>query len=659
MKIEINVFMTLPLSLSGSTLFITLLSSSLFAQEPLLLTDTCDRYPLGLHLEILEDKNKQWTIEDVTSTELSRQFVPSQQEAPSMGFTSSAYWMRFRLGDDTAKEREWLLEIDRPLIDRIELYIPKISGSYVLKKEGRLFPFEEREVKHRNFVFRLPVASEKVQTFYLRVESESAIFFSLIIWSSEAFARKDHHEQIGLGLYYGIILAMVLYNAFLFLSLRDRSYLYYVLYISTFVFTVMGKDGIAFEYVWRTIPWWKKPSQPFFMGFSLLWAWTFARSFLLTKVNLPRLDKFLLILMALSGLQLLSPLFIGFPATLKLRYGMILLSILTIIPISILCMHRGYRPARYFLISWAGFLGGIFLYLLMAFGVLPRSFLTFYGLQIGSIAEVILLSLGLADRINLIQEKEQTQRQVIGELERELQIGHDMQMGLMPKESPQIPGFDIAGRCLPATHVGGDLFQYFPQANGRFGIGVADVTGHAMEAAIPLVMFSGILRSQIELGGTLEELFGRLNHSALQALTGRTFVCFVMGDLELSTRTLLLSNGGCPYPYHYQAARNEVVELQVEAYPLGVRPDTHYPVREVPLAPGDRIVFCSDGIIEADNAREELFGFERTARTIQSGCEEDLSAEQLLDHLIHEVKSFTQDAAQGDDQTIVVLGVES
>ena len=76
------------------------------------------------------------------------------------------------------------------------------------------------------------------------------------------------------------------------------------------------------------------------------------------------------------------------------------------------------------------------------------------------------------------------------------------------------------------------------------------------------------------------------------------------------------------------------------------------------MAPGDRVIFCSDGIIEAENSQEEMFGFERTAETIRKGCQDDLSAPQLLDYLINEVKTFTGEASQGDDMTVVVLKVE-
>ena len=132
-----------------------------------------------------------------------------------------------------------------------------------------------------------------------------------------------------------------------------------------------------------------------------------------------------------------------------------------------------------------------------------------------------------------------------------------------------------------------------------------------------------------------------------------------MGEIDPVTREIRLSNSGCPYPYHYRAADGDVFEIRINAYPLGVNPDTIYPVEKIILEPGDRIVFCSDGIIEAANSAGELFGFGRTTETIQKGCELHLTAPQLLDYLIGEIKQFSQEAPQGDDQTVVVLAVES
>jgi serine phosphatase RsbU (regulator of sigma subunit) len=271
---------------------------------------------------------------------------------------------------------------------------------------------------------------------------------------------------------------------------------------------------------------------------------------------------------------------------------------------------------------------------------------------------------------------QEAQARLIEELEHELSTARALQMGLMPTQAPRLEGFDIAGRCLPAHHVGGDFFQYFRLDADRLAIVLADVTGHAMEAAIPMVLFAGILESQMELSGlagheeektgnpgTLEELFDRLNRSLCRSLGTRTFVCLAMGELcvrpsAASTHALRLANGGCPYPYHFRASTGQVVELESHAYPLGVRPETRYSALEVELGPGDCVVFCSDGIIEAANEAGEIFGFERTGQLIRQGGTAGLSAGALIERLVEEVRAFAGQAPQGDDMTCVALRVE-
>ena len=159
------------------------------------------------------------------------------------------------------------------------------------------------------------------------------------------------------------------------------------------------------------------------------------------------------------------------------------------------------------------------------------------------------------------QKVDEAQKSLIDELEEELQTAHTLQMGLMPTEPPQIEGFDITGRCIPANHVGGDFFQYFEQ-DGKLSICMADVTGHAMEAAIPVVMFSGVLHSQMEEGHAIESLFARLNNTMSATLDSRTYVCFTMGELDVADRSFRIANSGCPYPFHFRAATGDVVELQ-------------------------------------------------------------------------------------------------
>ena len=146
-----------------------------------------------------------------------------------------------------------------------------------------------------------------------------------------------------------------------------------------------------------------------------------------------------------------------------------------------------------------------------------------------------------------------------------------------------------------------------------------------MLAATPVVMFEGVLDTHLRLGTMqLEELFHRLNEVMSDRLTGRTDVCFSIAQIDTNTRAVRFANAGCPYPYHYHAASGDVSELEAHAYPFGVRTGTSYPVVETQLEPGDRLVFCSDGIMEARNSAGDMFGFDQTAETVRQGYQAGL-----------------------------------
>lgn len=244
-------------------------------------------------------------------------------------------------------------------------------------------------------------------------------------------------------------------------------------------------------------------------------------------------------------------------------------------------------------------------------------------------------------------------------LEQELQTAHDMQMSLMPSENPRLAGFDIVGRCRPATEVGGDFYQYFSLEDGRLIIALADVTGHGMKAAIPTMVFSGLLDTQISYTPGPRELMPRLNNSLHRVLERRTFVCFTMAELDPDAGKLRLSNGGCPYPFVFRAATQTVEEIDLSAFPLGIRAESTYAVAELELAQGDLVVLCSDGIIEASDSNDDLFGFERTAETIEAMGRQNASAAQLVDHIFEAVQTFTAGGPQEDDQTMVAIRVET
>jgi flagellar motor switch protein FliG len=256
---------------------------------------------------------------------------------------------------------------------------------------------------------------------------------------------------------------------------------------------------------------------------------------------------------------------------------------------------------------------------------------------------------------------QELQTQQIKEMEEELQTAHDLQMSLMPLESPHIDGLDISGQCIPANHVSGDFFQYF-QKDGKLFVCLADVTGHAMDAAIPMLMFNGILETHIEIMSDVPQLFERLNQSLHRMLRqgpfARTFVRFTVGELSLLDHHLQLCNAACPPPYYYNSVTDKLIDLRQDAYPLGVHPDTSYEPFETSLNAGDYLIFCSDGVMEVSNEAEEQLGYDRTSEVIVETCREKASSQEVLNHILNTANTFKGNAPRTDDMTCVVMRIQ-
>jgi serine phosphatase RsbU (regulator of sigma subunit) len=159
--------------------------------------------------------------------------------------------------------------------------------------------------------------------------------------------------------------------------------------------------------------------------------------------------------------------------------------------------------------------------------------------------------------------------------------------------------------------------------------------------------------------GELSERFGHLNRSLVRSLGERRYVCFTMAEIDVVSGELRLASCGCPYPLHYRADDDSIRELQVDAYPLGVRADTTYDVIEAQLAAGDYLILYSDGIPETVDRDDGMFGFEATASAVLDACRRQATAEELIERVMAAARVFAGRARQEDDMTCVVVRVTS
>jgi signal transduction histidine kinase/CheY-like chemotaxis protein len=378
------------------------------AGQPVVVDENTQKISLGLHVDFLEDPSHILTIEEISSPSLAGRFFPSTKETPGFGFTESNYWVRLTVINTQSESAHYYLELAYPLLDHIDLYTPTTKG-FSVTASGDNHPFSARPAKSRNFIFPLTLDAQKTTTFYLRCSSTSSLNFPLTLFSPLAFSEAVATERSLLGLYYGTMITMLVFSLFFYFVLFDITYLYYFFFIGSFTLFQLSINGLAFQYLWPDSLWWANNNIPFFVLFSLAFATLFTRKALDTNKIVPHLDR---------GLQAIATLaFLILPLTLVLEYGFSIklstgysLTVIFLIITGLTCAIKGHRPAIYYSIAWIAFLVGVVVYSLKSFGFLPNNFFTDWGLQIGSAWEVIILFMGLADRMRF-QEEEKNQLQ--------------------------------------------------------------------------------------------------------------------------------------------------------------------------------------------------------------------------------------------------------
>jgi serine phosphatase RsbU (regulator of sigma subunit)/anti-sigma regulatory factor (Ser/Thr protein kinase) len=247
----------------------------------------------------------------------------------------------------------------------------------------------------------------------------------------------------------------------------------------------------------------------------------------------------------------------------------------------------------------------------------------------------------------LQQQADARQRERI---EQELRVARVVQQTLLPDAVPNLAGWQIAAHWLPAREVSGDFYDFYPLSDGRWGLVIADVTDKGVPAALVMANTHGILRAAAEQLISPGKVLDRVNNLLCPDIPPKMFVTCFYAVLDPATGHLQYANAGHPTPY--QRTASGLVELNARGMPLGLFPDMPYDEKETFLAPGDNLIFYSDGLVEAHNPQEEMFGTGRLKATLADPA----CGEKLIECLVNELNQFTGPGwEQEDDVTFVSL----
>lgn len=238
-------------------------------------------------------------------------------------------------------------------------------------------------------------------------------------------------------------------------------------------------------------------------------------------------------------------------------------------------------------------------------------------------------------------------------LERDLAMAREVQLRLLPPKVPVLKNSELAARFLPARSIGGDLYDFLDYGEGRLAIAVGDVSGKAAPAALYAALVSGILRSQSGQHLTPAAMLAFMNEALRERRLDSQYVTMLFAVWNDADRTLQLANAGAVQPLFCRG--NEVTTLQAVGFPLGLFPDVEYEEFTISTQPGDSLIFFSDGIVDAENAQEEMFGEERLEAVVTKNRKR--SAGQLVDAVLAAVAAFQAGHEHFDDETILAIKV--
>jgi len=335
-----------------------------------------------------------------------RQFRPYHSKySPNIGFDRSAHWFKIVLSNQS-QSREWLMELPYAPLDQIDFYVAGSDSTFTHKVTGDHFPIAERDLAHRHPIFAFSVLPGQSTIIYIRVESISSVQVPITFWHYDAFLKTSYNVQLMNGLFYGAMLLMILYQLFLFLSIRERITFYYVLTLLTMINVVAFFQGYSFLYGYPNSPEFNDilamVTGPIFVVCSTL----LTRAFLNVRQFSKVLDKLLLGNMFLDlGVAMVMTIYFR-QISFKYHNYLIFSHCLLVLICAGYCFYKNYKPARYYLIAWFTPLIAAGIFSLSMVGIMPGYLSTNYtGLMIGCVLQMLFISLALGDRWRSLEKE--------------------------------------------------------------------------------------------------------------------------------------------------------------------------------------------------------------------------------------------------------------
>lgn len=394
---------------------ILLINKNIYSiNKAFILHDNKETYQLTQELSYYIDQTNELKITDIITNKYQQKFKQNNKKILNFGYSDNSHWIRFKVINNTREIQGWNLFLKYANIHFLEFFKSNNKNKIIQEiKTGLLRGKLTRDIDYHRFVFKLNIEQGEENIYYLKMKSTSSLTLLLNIVSNKQFNKDSRTEFLILGIFYTIFIVMFVYNLLVYLfSLRDVNYLYYFLFVLFYVGLNFTNDGLAFQYLWGNNLYLNKYAVLFFLELSILSLLKFSDQFLSLRENRKNLHYIFNIMMTINFIVTIFSIFLYFFGSTKLdlivlqcELILIVISLLIIAISSFILWLNKYREARYFFAASIWVVLGAFITIALRFGILPSNSFTEHSFQTGNILFVLLLSLALADRINILKEK--------------------------------------------------------------------------------------------------------------------------------------------------------------------------------------------------------------------------------------------------------------
>jgi serine phosphatase RsbU (regulator of sigma subunit) len=641
-----------------------------------------------------EDKKGLLSFEEIYKPEFADNFKLSEKKSLNFGYTHSTYWVKFHIKNMQPQINDWLFEIDYELLDSIDFFYLDQENKWKSKPFGDMYPFGQREWDCRTFIIPLELPDTSTKTYYLRFKTMGTMQFPMNISREKSFLRTLLLSETYYGIFFGIMFLLIIYNTFVYFSLKDISYFHYIILIISTTILVAFLSGHVFQYVLKNSMWLNNKLLPSSIALSEFCIISFTRSFLNPKKYYPKLDKVLIYFLIGSSILIFLPFFTNYHFIVQVSAYTAQLCILVSLLSGIICLIKGNKAALLFILAFTLFLIGALAVSYIAIGLIGENPISSHGMELGVMLNGVFLSLALINNYKISKiEKEKAQKEIIQmrqkateileqkvkertteiqdkneelsqqkiEITDSIHYASRIQSALLPPVEDMdrlLPSYFILNK--PRDIVSGDYY-WVSHKDNKVVVAVADCTGHGVPGAFMSILGIAFLNEIISKTEVIsaDKILNELREHLIKSLhqTGRkdeTRDGMEMALCVVDFGTKKLQYSGAFRPLYF-IRNQELKEFKGDNMPIGVYDDENpFSNKELHFKEDDIIYMFSDGYVDQIGGPDRKTFRSRKFKQLLINIHHKplLEQKEILDK---EYEEWRHDIEQIDD--IMVMGI--